>query len=66
VLSAVSLAMMMSPLLIAQQITPVAQPTIVPMVGQVTLSVVGSLTASGYAAGVVSNVRACMGWFRSI
>src|ERR1700733_1160669 len=38
VLSAVSLAMMMSTPLTAQQVTPVPQPTIVPMVGQVTLT----------------------------
>ncbi|MGB7728542.1 MAG: PASTA domain-containing protein [Candidatus Acidiferrum sp.] len=37
-LSAVSLAMMMSTPLTAQQVTPVPQPTIVPMVGQVTLT----------------------------
>jgi hypothetical protein len=36
-LSAVSLAMMMSTPLTAQQVTPVPQPTIVPMVGQVNL-----------------------------
>jgi PASTA domain-containing protein len=37
-LSAVSLAMMMSTPLTAQQVTPVPQPTIVPLVGQVTLT----------------------------
>jgi hypothetical protein len=37
VLSAVSLAMMMSTPLTAQQVTPVPQPTIVPLVGQITL-----------------------------
>lgn len=36
-LSAVSLAMMMSTPLTAQQVTPVPQPTIVPMAGQITL-----------------------------
>jgi PASTA domain len=37
VLSAVLLSMMMSTPLTAQQVTPVPQPTIIPMVGQVTL-----------------------------